>query len=68
MKNHRFYSLIALLLLASVTAFAGTVDVQRARALGEKFVEANFSKTTQLEWAYTSFTVKGNPSFHVFNE
>ena len=67
MKNHRFYSLIALLLLASVTAFAGTVDVQRARALGEKFVEANFSKTTQLEWAYTSFTVKGNPSFHVFN-
>ena len=67
MKNYRFYNLLAVLLLASVSAFSGTVDVQRAKVLGVRFVEANFKNTTQLEWVYTATTESGRPSFHVFN-
>ena len=47
MKNFRFYNLLAVLLLASASASAGTVDAQRAKALGMKFVEANFAESTQ---------------------
>ncbi len=40
MKHNRFYSLIAVLLMASAPLFGGTVSVERAKALGAKFVEA----------------------------
>jgi len=67
MKHKRLVCIISSLLLASATAFAGSVSVQQAKTFGEKFVKANFSKTIQLEWVYTSVTMNGNPSFHVFN-
>ena len=67
MKQYRFYTLMVALLLVSFSAFAGNVDTQRAKALGEKFVEANFKHNTQLEWVYTTLTSKGRPSCYVFN-
>ena len=67
MKNTRFISFLAAMLMASAPMFAGSVDVQRARALGAKFVEANFLENTQLEWVYTAVNESGRPSFHVFN-
>ncbi len=67
MKQYRFYTVMVALLLVSFSAFAGNVDTQRAKVLGTKFVEANFAETTQLEWACTAVTEKGNPSYHVFN-
>ena len=66
MKNNRL-SFIIILMLASVSAWASNVDVQRAKALGAKFVEANFTENTSLEWVCTAVTEKGNPSYHVFN-
>ena len=67
MKHYKFYTVMVVLLLASFSAFAGNVDTQRAKALGGKFVEANFKHNTQLEWVYTTFTNQGRPSCHVFN-
>ena len=67
MKNNRFYGLLAVLLMASAPLFGGTVSVERAKALGAKFVEANFKNDTQLDWVYTAVTEKGKASFHVFN-
>ena len=67
MKKFRFYTVMVALLLVSFSAFAGSVDSQRAKSLGEKFVEANFKYNTQLEWVYTTFTNQGRPSCHVFN-
>lgn len=67
MKNKRFIGFLAVLLMASTPLFAGQVDMQRAKALGAKFVEANFKNHTQLEWIYTAVTESGRPSFHVFN-
>ena len=67
MKNHRFFVLLAVVMMASAYAFGGEVSKQRAKALGAKFVEANFKNVTDLEWAYTAVTESGRPSFHVFN-
>ena len=67
MKNYRFYGLLVIVLMASVQVWGGEVSMQRAKALGAKFTEANFMKNTQLEWTYTSVTESGRPSFHVFN-
>ena len=67
MKQYRFYTVMVALLLASFSAFAGNVDTQRAKVLGEKFVEANFKHNTQLEWVNTILTHQGRPSCHVFN-
>ena len=67
MKKTRFTGLLAALLLASASVFAGPVDMQRAKALGTQFVEANFKNNTQLEWVYSGTTKSGRSSFHVFN-
>ena len=67
MKTLRINLLVAVLLMASVPMFAESVEMQRAKALGAKFVEANFKNNTQLEWVYTAVTESGRPSFHVFN-
>ena len=67
MKTFRINIVIAALLVATAQMFAGSVEMQRAKALGVKFVEANFMENTQLEWVYTAFTESGRPSFHVFN-
>ena len=67
MKKYSFFTVIVIFLMTSVSAFAGTVDAQRAMTLGSKFVEANFKYNTTLEWVYTAFTENGRPSFHAFN-
>ncbi len=67
MKHSRFYCIAIALLMASTPMLAGTVSMQRAKALGEKFVEANFKNDNPLEWVYTAVTENGRPSFHVFN-
>ena len=67
MKNKRFIGFLVALLMASAPMFAGSVNVQRAKALGMKFVEANFLENTQLEWVYTAVTESGRPSYYVFN-
>ncbi len=67
MKKHRFYALLALVLMASIQASGGEVGMQRAKALGAKFVEANFKNVTQLELAYTGVSENGHQAFHVFN-
>ena len=67
MKNHRFYTFLVLVLMVSVRASGGEVSMQRAKALGAKFVEANFKSSTTLEWVYTAVTGEGHPSFYVFN-
>jgi len=54
MKNNRFYGLLAVLLMASAPLLGGTVSVERAKALGAKFVEANFKNNTELKWVYTA--------------
>ena len=55
MKHNGFYSLIAVLLMASMPLLGGTVGMERAKALGAKFVEANFKNNTELKWVYTAF-------------
>ena len=67
MKHSRFYCIAIALLMASTPMLAGTVSMQRAKALGEKFVGANFKNDNPLEWVYTAVTENGRPSFHVFN-
>ena len=67
MKKHRSFTLLALALMASFSALGGEVSTQRAKALGAKFVEANFKNPTDLEWVYTAVTENGRPSFHAFN-
>ena len=67
MKKHRSFTLFALALMASFSALGGEVSTQRAKALGAKFVEANFKNPTDLEWVYTAVTENGRPSFHAFN-
>ena len=67
MKHNGFYSLIAVLLMASMPLLGGTVGMERAKALGAKFVEANFKNNTELKWVYTAVTESGRASYHVFN-
>ena len=59
--------LIVAWLLAVMPLFGGTVELQRAKDLGELFAKANFSKPVQLEWTYTAVTENGRPAFFAFN-
>ena len=67
MTKQRFNFILAVALLASIQVMGGEVSVQRAKALGTKFVEANFKNPTELDWVYTAVTPNGRPSFHAFN-
>jgi hypothetical protein len=67
MKTSKIYSILTALLMASAQMFGSTVELQRAKALGAKFVEVNFLKNTPLEWAYTAVTEGGRPAFYAFN-
>ena len=49
---------------------ANPVDVNEAKALGQKFVDANFEMAHRgiaLTSAYTAFTDRGNACYYVFN-
>ena len=51
------------------TMFANPVDVNTAKSLGQKFVQANFEKTMRadLELYYTVTSDNGEPCVYVFN-
>ena len=60
--------LLAIILLAFNSLFANPVDVDRAKELGQKFVDANFEqKSSSLELVYTANTELGEPCFYVFS-
>ena len=61
-------TIIAILALNAI--IANPVDVNRAMALGQKFVGTNFkisSRDLALTTAYTAFADKGEACFYVFN-
>ena len=60
-------TLLLVLSLLCLSAMGGNVSPERAKALGEKFVGANFKLASDLQWVCTAETAKGNPSYHVFN-
>ncbi len=61
--------LILTVVLGLGTAFAGPVDVNTAKTLGQKFVTANFESTRSaaLEHVYTFTDKLGETSFYVYN-
>ncbi len=61
--------LLVVILLAFNSLFAGPVDSEFAKFLGEKFVKANFEQkqNSSLELAYTVNSDSGIPCFYVFN-
>ncbi len=68
--KHRIFALMMLLLAMMVAAKAGPVDVNRAKQVGAKFVNANtdLRATAQdLRLATTYRTTEGIAAFHVFN-
>lgn len=67
MKNLKIYGILAVLLMVFPKMFGGTVEMQRAKALGARFVESNFLENRKLEWVYTAVTNSGRPAFHAFN-
>ena len=56
-------------LIGMGTAFAGPVDVNTAKSLGQKFVMANFEKSTRadLQLYYTVNSDNAQPCAYVFN-
>ncbi len=61
------FLLLASALLAVVSLHAGPVDVNRAQALGVKFMNANTEvKTTQASLSYTAYAENGQAAFYVF--
>lgn len=60
--------LLVVILLAFNSLFANPVDVNTAKELGQKFVDANFDqKSNSLELVYTVNTELGEPCYYVFN-
>ena len=64
----RLLTLTVAVILGIGTMFAKPVDVNTAKALGQKFVQTNFeaSRGANLQLVYT-FSVAKTPSFYVFN-
>lgn len=60
--------LVVAVILGIGTTFAGSVDVNTAKIIGQKFVQANFANTrANLELVYTIQTERGDAGFYVFN-
>ncbi len=61
--------LLVVILLAFNTIFAESLDVNRAKEFGHKFVKANFEQkeNNELDLVYTMKTEAGEPCFYVFN-
>ena len=59
--------LLASALLVVVSLHAGPVDVNRAKALGVKFMDANTEiKSSQANLTYTAYADNGQAAFYVF--
>ncbi len=62
------FILVTLALLTLVSVQAGPVDVERAKALGVKFMKTNtVAKTAQAELTYTAYADNGQAAFYVFS-
>ena len=60
--------LLAIVLLAFNSLFANPVSLNRAKELGQKFVEANFEqKSNNLELVYTVNSELGEACIYVFS-
>lgn len=61
--------LLVIVLLAFNSLFAESLDVNRAKDFGHKFVKANFEQKEnhELDLVYTRTTETGEPCFYVFN-
>ena len=65
----KLLTLVIAVILGFGTMFANPVDVNTAKSLGQKFVQANFEKTMRadLELYYTVTSDNGQPCVYVFN-
>jgi hypothetical protein len=65
----KLLTLTVAVLLGIGTMFANPVDVNTAKSLGQKFVQANFEKTmrAELQLYYTVTSENGEPCVYVFN-
>ena len=61
--------LLVIILLAFNSVFAESLDVNRAKEFGYKFVKANFEQkeNNELDLVYTMKSESGEPCFYVFN-
>lgn len=61
--------LLVIILLAFNTLFADSIDADRAKEFGHKFVKANFAQkeNNELDLVYTMKTESGEACFYVFN-
>ena len=68
MKKHCLLLSLALLFLSTLNA--RPVTLERAKAVGQSFVRANFETLRQnkdLQWVYTGSSQRGEDCFYVFN-
>ena len=68
MKKHILLSLVVL--LGMTTLNARPIDVARAKAIGQKFVQANFNsnlRSNDLQLVYTGMSTRGEACFYAFN-
>ena len=65
----KLLSLVVAVVLGMGTLFANPVDVNTAKALGQKFVQARFelTKSADLQLHYTVTSDNGQPCAYVFN-
>ena len=65
----KLLSLVVAVILGMGTLFANPVDVNTAKALGQKYVQAKFEMTrnADLQLYYTVTSDKGEPCAYVFN-
>jgi len=65
----KLFLLTVAVILGIGTTFAGPVDVNTAKAIGQKFVQANFENTrsVNLELTYTFSSERGDAGFYIFN-
>jgi len=68
MKKHILLSLVVL--LGMTTLNARPIDAARAKAIGQKFVQANFNsnlRSNDLQLVYTGMSTRGEACFYAFN-
>ena len=68
MKKHLLLSLVVL--LGITTLNARPIDAGRAKTVGQKFVQANFtsnSRNSELQLVYTGASTRGEVCFYAFN-
>ena len=68
MQKHLLFFLV--MLLGITTLNARPVDVERAKAIGQKYVSAHFSniqKDNELQLVYTGVSSRGEACFYAFN-